>query len=290
MLGVRRKGLCHDNIGGKREIRALGFQGGEHLLAFFDELGLSQRFSDLLSGRQQERIGDAAPHDKLIHLLRKVIQNGELRRHLAAAHDGHQGMLSFLHGLREGVDFSGHQGAGAGHFRQARHAFRRSLRAVRGAEGVVHKDVAERGILLRELGIVLLLALVAAAVLEHHDFARGHLDAVKVVLHETDRSAHQLAHAHGNPRQRILRTAFALGRAAKVAHEKHRGAAVQGKAHGGNARHEAGFVRDAAFFIAGNVEIAANEDAASVELSGLRQSFESENLHESLTLRKNLFI
>ena len=54
----------------------------------------------------------------------------------------------------------------------------RRFRAMRGAEGVVDVDVAQRGQLARELVAVLLLALVDAAVLEQHHLAGLHRHAV----------------------------------------------------------------------------------------------------------------
>ena len=70
-------------------------------------------------------------------------------------------------------------GPAHGDRREARHAVRARLGAVRGAERVHHVDVAERGHLARESLVVLLLALVEARVLEQHDFARLHVDAVR---------------------------------------------------------------------------------------------------------------
>ena len=44
---------------------------------------------------------------------------------------------------------------------------------MRGREGVIDVEIAAAGKLLREVGIVLLLALVEAQVLQHGDFARA---------------------------------------------------------------------------------------------------------------------
>ncbi len=52
------------------------------------------------------------------------------------------------------------------------------LGAVRGAESVVHVDIAECGDLLRERLVVLLLALVEPAVLEQHDLPGFHMEFV----------------------------------------------------------------------------------------------------------------
>jgi hypothetical protein len=49
----------------------------------------------------------------------------------------------------------------------------RGLGAVRGAEGVHHEDVAERGVLLGQIVLVVLLALVEAHVFQQHQLAVG---------------------------------------------------------------------------------------------------------------------
>ena len=76
-------------------------------------------------------------------------------------------------------------------------ALGRGMRAVRGREGVVDVEIAERRHRLGELGIVLLLAAVEARVLEHADVARQHgrdrplrLRAL-AILDEADRPARQ---------------------------------------------------------------------------------------------------
>ena len=192
-------------------------------------------------------------------------------------------MFGVLHGLRQRIDFRRHEGPCARHLRQPGDTFRGSLRAVRGAERVVHEHVAERRVLLCEFRVVFLFALIAAAVFKHHHFARLHLDAVQVVFDESDRQPHQLAHAHRHARQRIFRTAFAFRRAPQVAHHEHRSAAVHRKPHRRHACNETRFIRNTAFFIARNIQIAADQHTAAVQLTGLRQSFQRKNLHESLT-------
>ena len=66
-----------------------------------------------------------------------------------------------------------HQQPGASLGHQSHHRFDRRVRAMRRAERVVHVDIAQRGQLLREAGIVLLFFGVVAKVLEQHDAAGG---------------------------------------------------------------------------------------------------------------------
>ena len=144
MFGVRCKRLRHHHVRGQRKVRALFRKGCEHLLAFVDEFGFGQGLTDPLTGCKQERIGNAAAHNQLIHGLCEIVENGEFRRNLTPAHDRHQGVFGVLHGLRQRIDFRRHEGPRARHLRQPGDTFRGSLRAVRGAERVVHEHVAER--------------------------------------------------------------------------------------------------------------------------------------------------
>ena len=68
-------------------------------------------------------------------------------------------------------DLALEQQAGVGR-QQVRHPLGRRVGAVRGAEGVVDVELGELGELGRELGVVLLLAGLEAAVLEHEHVAR----------------------------------------------------------------------------------------------------------------------
>ena len=52
------------------------------------------------------------------------------------------------------------------------------LRPVRGAEGVHHEDIAQRGVSLRQSLVVVLFPAVEAHVLKQHHLTGGDLDAV----------------------------------------------------------------------------------------------------------------
>ncbi len=90
------------------------------------------------------------------------------------------------------------------------------MRAMRGAERVVHIDVAQRGQLLREAGIVLLFFRVEAQVLEQHDAARTMRCARRIrrrtdaVFGKRDRTAQQLTRSRGNRAETHLRIRLAL--------------------------------------------------------------------------------
>ena len=195
-------------------------------------------------------------------------------------------MTGLLDGLREGVDFSSHQGAGAGDVSVAGDADRGSLGAVGRAEGVVDIDVAEGGVLLREFVVTLLFANVAAAVFEHHDMAGPDLDAINPVGDERHVATQKLAHAAGNAREAVGRRHGAFRRTAEVAHHHHGGTGVKRGADGGNAGHKTGFVGNAAVFIVRRVEVAADQDALAGEKTVLGKLFKSQNVHDLFSERE----
>ena len=94
------------------------------------------------------------------------------------------------------VDLGGEQRPGAGDLREFGDAVGRRLGAMRGAEGVVDEHVAQRCHLPRQRRVVLLLALVEAAVLEHDQLAGADGHAVEPVLlqrHARGRAARRCA-------------------------------------------------------------------------------------------------
>ena len=83
------------------------------------------------------------------------------------------GRAGFASALVKRVELRGHQRAGASDLREPGDAMRGGFGPVRSAEGIVHVDVAERRDLARERLVVRLLALVDAAVLQHHHLRRA---------------------------------------------------------------------------------------------------------------------
>ena len=103
------------------------------------------------------------------------------------------------------------------------------LRAVRGAERVHDEHVAQRGVLLRQRLVVGLLTDVHAAVLQQHQLAGLHVDAVDPVLDQRHFDAEQLGQTPGDRRQRIDLAPHAFLRPAQVRHHHHRRAFFQRK-------------------------------------------------------------
>jgi hypothetical protein len=82
--------------------------------------------------------------------------------------------------------------------------------------------------------LVLLLALVQAAVLQHHDLAGGHVHAIDPVGDQLDFAAQQLGQARGHRGQAVLGFELAFGGAAQVAGDHHRRTGVQRHLHAGH--------------------------------------------------------
>ena len=104
-------------------------------------------------------------------LREQALEDRELGRDLGAADDRDQRPLRLLERRSSASSSAASSGPAQATGANSRDAVRGRLGAVRGAEGVHDEDVAQRRHLLRELFVVLLLALVEAHVLEQHDLA-----------------------------------------------------------------------------------------------------------------------
>ena len=144
---------------------------------------------------------------------------------------------------------------------------RRGLGTMRGAEGIVDVDIAELRHLLGQLLAVLLLALVAAAVLEQHDFARVDAEtAVDPVLDQLDRLAEQFAHARGDRGERIRRLELTFGRTAEMRGHHDRCALLERETNARDRGADARVLGDGAAVVLRHVEIGADEHALVLEI------------------------
>ena len=142
----------------------------------------------------------------------QVFQEVELGRDLGAADDRDHRPLRLLERLAERLELGLHGAAGVGG-QQAREAFGRGVRAVRGRESVVDIDVAELGQLLDEGRIVLFLSLVEAGVLQQQHIAVLHRGDgflgrfADAVVREGDMLLEDVRDARRDRLQRLLRIA-----------------------------------------------------------------------------------
>ena len=150
---------------------------------------------------------------------------------------------------------------------------------MRGAEGVVHEDVAQRSHLAGEFLAVLLLALVQAAVLQHHHLAGGHVHTVHPTALEGHLAAQQFTQARSHRGQRVLRLELALGRAAQVRGNHHRSASLERHLDAGHRGADAGVFGDAAGVVLRHVQVSADEDALAGDPAGGHEIGKTEDVH-----------
>ncbi len=247
-----------------------GLVGGGHDLAGgVGEVGLGQRLADGDALRQQEGVGHAAADDQCVDLLDEVEEHVDLGRHLGAADDGDdrplrvaerglQRLQLLLHGAAGvGGEVVGEPGGGG-------------VGAMGGGERVVHPHVAELGELGGEEGIVLLLALVEARVLQNQDVAILHRrdrlfgGGTDAVIGEGDRLAQHLADGGDHLLQRILRVGSVL-RAAEVGEQDRLAAGVDDVEDRRGRRADARVVGDLAVSHR-DVEVDADENALALHV------------------------
>ena len=148
-----------------------------------------------------------------------------------------------------------------------------------GAEGVVDIDVGQRGELAGQRFVVLLLALVQAAVLEQHDLARLHFDAIDPVGDQRHFAAEQFAQARGDRRQRVFRLERAFGRTTQVRRHHHGGAGFERHPDARHRGADAGVFGDAAGVVLRDVEIGADEDALPGDFALGAQIGKADDVH-----------
>ena len=178
-----------------------------------------------------------------------MIEDADLGGDLGAADDGDEGALGVGEDGGQGVDLLLEQEAGvSGQVGSGTHDG--ALGTVSGAEGVEDEDVAVGSEGLGDLGVVLLLALVEADVLEDEDVAGlegvdGLLGLLAVgVLDELHVEAGELSELLGGGAQgKLGLEAGAIG-TAKVAHQDDLGVVLLEVADGGDGRTDAGVVSD----------------------------------------------
>jgi hypothetical protein len=157
---------------------------------------------------------------------------------------------------------------------------------VRGAEGVEHEDVTVGGELLGDLGVVLLLALVEADILEDEDVARldlgdGLLSLLAVgVVDELHFVAGELSELLCCRLEGELGLgAIALG-AAEMAHEHDAGTVLLQILDRRDSGLDAGVIRDNAV-PQGHIEVDAHEDALALDVDVANCLLGESHVHSS---------
>ena len=254
---------------------ANGVDGQQHLgLAL---LGLAQEgagraqlvllhpaLAHLPAARLEEGVGHGAADEEGVDAAEQVLEHADLVGHLGAAHHGQVGAVHRPEQLSEELQLAQHEEAGALDRHVLDHARRRGVRAVRGAEGVVHVDLGVGGERAAEGVVVVLLAGVEAQVLQHR-----HLPVAQVGHHlarpvahrlvgEDDVAAEQGGEARGGRLQRVRRVGIAVG-TAQVRGEDHPRVVIDEVGDGGHRGGDARVVGHAARGGERHVEVDAHE-------------------------------
>ena len=188
----------HDDVGGQddRDIPAVGL--GHDLARGGGEVVLAQGFADVRALRVEEGVGHAAADHQDVDPLHDVAQHVELARHLGAADHRRGRALGAAQRRLERLQLGLHQPPGIGR-QPLGQAGDRGVGAVRDRECVVDVEIAQRGELVGEGRVALLLAGMEAQVLEQRHAALGQ---------RIDHGMRQLAdavrrEAHVDPAQRL---------------------------------------------------------------------------------------
>ena len=263
-LRIRAEVVAADRVNRQKQLDALVLclldqaEREVHLVLF------AQRGADRAALRLGEGVGHAAADDDGVALVDQVVDDVDLVGNLRAAQDGNERTGRVGKRLAHDGDFLLDQEA-ADSRQVVGNAGSRGMRAVRGAECIVDKDVRHVGKRLGQRGIVLGLALLETHVLEQDRLARLYLSGKLLrvladnVLGQLDFLAEQLAQALCNRRERILHVDFAL-RTAEVRAEDHSGVVVQQVLDGLERRTDALVVGDVAVLVLRHIEVAAGND------------------------------
>jgi hypothetical protein len=227
------------------------------------EVGLDQRAPDGLAAREQERVRHRAADHERVGLRGERLEHRELVGDLRTPEDAHERVRGLVAHARERRDLALEQEAGAGVGHGARQPLGARVRAVRGAEGVVHVHVGQPRERRHELRVVLLLAGVEAQVLEQQRVAVAELRGLRLDG-GTDAVGRERDPERARDRRERERGVAALLRAPEVRGEQHAPAAlaheVERLARGAQAR----VVGDPAV-AQRHVQVRAQEHAATRE-------------------------
>src|SRR6516162_2474220 len=161
---VRRERFGNHGVDRQYEFAAFGLRLGHDLARGRQEIALAQRFAHGMSARGQKGIGHAAADDESVDFCEQAAEQVELGRHLGSADDRRERTDRCLQHFRERLELILHGAAGIGR-QSVTDALYRCMGAGHHREGVIDEDVAERGELRDETGIVALLARMEAGVL-----------------------------------------------------------------------------------------------------------------------------
>src|SRR6188508_1943867 len=134
----------------------------------------NQRVADFKAFGFQKGEGHAATDDDLVHALAEVLDDADLPGDFCAAENGDERSYGIFDCTFEIFNFLLQQKARGGNGHVLRDPDRGSVGPMRGTEGIVDVDVAERSQRLRECLIIFFFAGMKAKIFEEHDVAGLH--------------------------------------------------------------------------------------------------------------------
>eukprot|EP00443_Scrippsiella_acuminata_P066531 CAMPEP_0115414458 /NCGR_PEP_ID=MMETSP0271-20121206/22592_1 /TAXON_ID=71861 /ORGANISM="Scrippsiella trochoidea, Strain CCMP3099" /LENGTH=254 /DNA_ID=CAMNT_0002838761 /DNA_START=2031 /DNA_END=2793 /DNA_ORIENTATION=+ len=122
----------------------------------------------------QEVENQTSADHQLNHLLKHVLYDWDIRAHLGVTHDSRHPPLRLTFNTLQTVELRLQQEARHAWLQELCHTLRQGVSTMRCTEGVVHDKVHQAGHALRQLRVILHLALVEANVLQDHHVALHH--------------------------------------------------------------------------------------------------------------------
>ena len=269
VLGAAGDLLGHHDVRGQEQVHAALDGAGHDALGVLDAVALEQGLAHAQVLCRQEGVGHAATDDELVDPVEERLEDLDLVGDLGPADDRCERPRRVLQQAGEVADLALHEQARVGG-QDLRHAHRGGVGAVRRAEGVVDVDVAVAGQRRREAGVVGLLLVVEAEVLQEQQLTG--LEAVDGI-HGPDADGvtggrhgplEELGEVlgHGAQAQRVADLAL---RPSEVAHEHDGGAVLEQVGDGGEGGADAGVVPHPAV-LDGHVEVDPHEDALALRI------------------------
>ena len=257
-------------VDGEQDLDALLLGLLEHLAGALDPVLFLEGLTNGQALSQEEGVGHAATDDQGVSGVDEVIENADLGGNLGTADDSDEGALGLGEDAGQRVDLLLEQEASDGR-QVSGGAHDGTLGAVGGAEGIENEDVTIGSELLGDLGIVLLLTLIEADVLENEDLARldggnglGGLLTIRVG-NKSNVKARELGELLGDRLEGELGLeASALG-TAEVAHEDDASVVLDEILDGGKGSLDAGGIAHDAV-LDRHIEVNANENAFAVDI------------------------
>ncbi len=165
--------FAHHGVYGKEQFFALCLCFCDHLFAVVEFFVVHKRSADLSAIRFQEGVRHAAADDQRIAFFKQVGNDVQFVGDLCAAQNRNEGMNGVFERIRHHGEFFFDEEATGGGLNQTVFHDRRggSMRAVRGAECVVHVNVAVGSKFFAEIQIFLFLFPMEPKVFKQYAFA-----------------------------------------------------------------------------------------------------------------------